>query len=79
MTKQYEKKKYQIDIGDFPELQNAVMEYFILMTEIMNIDNLSLESITMNIESNKILVEGEIESVIEEEESSEEDSDSEWI
>jgi len=79
MAKQNEKKKYQIDIGDFPELQNAVMEYFILMTEIMNIDNLSLESITMNIESNKILVEGEIESVIEEEESSEEDSDSEWI
>jgi len=79
MAKQNDKKKYQIDIGDFPELQNAVMEYFILMTEIMNIDNLSLESITMNIESNKILVEGEIESVIEEEESSEEDSDSEWI
>ena len=75
-----EKKKYQIDISEFSDLQNAVMDYFLLLTEIVNIENLTIESITMNCDSNKILIEGEIENKEEDEPSSdEEESDYEWI
>lgn len=73
-----EKKKYQIDISQFQDLQDAVMEYFILMTEILNIQDFEIEEINMNIESNKIIVKGAIDKK-EEEESPEEDSDWEWI
>ena len=38
-----EKKKYQIDITEFPELQDAIMEYFLLMTEILNVRILKLK------------------------------------
>lgn len=82
MAKQKEKKKYQIDISEFTELQDAILEYFILMTEILNIDDLSVETITMDADSNKILIEGEIETDVEEPDEpseNEEDSDLEWI
>lgn len=82
MAKQKEKKKYQIDISEFTELQDAILEYFILMTEILNIDDLSVETITMDADSNKILIEGEIETDVEdpdEPSEDEEDSDLEWI
>jgi len=78
MSKEKEKKKYQIDISQFPELQDAIMEYFLLMTEILNIEDFSIEEINLNIESDKIIVEGSIEKE-EQEEESEEESDWEWI
>jgi hypothetical protein len=73
-----EKKKYQIDISQFPELQDAIMEYFLLMTEILNIEDFEVEEINMNLENNKIIVEGSIDTE-KEEEPSEEESDWEWI
>lgn len=73
-----EKKKYQIDISQFPELQEAIMEYFILMTEILNIQDFEIEEINMNLENSKIIVEGSIDTE-KKEEPSEEESDWEWI
>ncbi len=72
-----EKKKYQIDITEFPELQDAVMEYFLLMTEILDIEDFDIEEINMNLEDSKIIVEGSIPA--DEPEPEEEDDDWEWI
>jgi len=72
-----DKKKYQIDITEFPELQDAIMEYFLLMTEILDIEDFDIEEINMNLENNKIIVEGSIPT--DEPEPEEEDDDWEWI
>jgi hypothetical protein len=72
-----EKKKYQIDITEFPELQDAIMEYFLLMTEILNIEDFEIEEINMNLEDSKIIVEGSIPT--DEPEPEPEDDDWEWI
>ena len=72
-----EKKKYQIDITEFPELQDAIMEYFLLMTEILNIEDFEIEEINMNLEDSKIIVEGSIPA--DEPEPEPEDDDWEWI
>lgn len=78
MSVEKEEKKYQIDISQFPELQDAIMEYFLLMTEILNMENFEIEEIKMNLENSKIIVKGS--TVVEkEEEPSEEESDWEWI
>ena len=78
MSIEKEEKKYQIDISQFPELQDAIMEYFLLMTEILNMENFEIEEIKMNLENSKIIVKGS--TVVEkEEEPSEEESDWEWI
>lgn len=73
-----ENKKYQIDISQFPELQDAILEYFLLMTEILNIEDFEIEEINMNLENSKIIVEGSAKEEAKEE-PSEEESDWEWI
>jgi len=73
-----DKKKYQIDVTEFPELQDAIMEYFLLMTEILDIEDFDIEEINMNLENNKIIVEGSIPTDEPEPEPEEED-DWEWI
>ena len=78
MSVEKEKKKYQIDISQFPELQDAILEYFLLMTEILNMEDFEIEEINMNLENSKIIVEGSV-GVEKEEEPSEEESDWEWI
>tara|TARA_Y100000114_G_scaffold106900_1_gene100166 strand:+ start:994 stop:1230 length:237 start_codon:yes stop_codon:yes gene_type:complete len=78
MSVEKEEKKYQIDISQFPELQDAIMEYFLLMTEILNMENFEIEEIKMNLENSKIIVKGST-AVEKEEEPSEEESDWEWI
>tara|TARA_E500000318_G_C3503467_1_gene189296 strand:- start:391 stop:627 length:237 start_codon:yes stop_codon:yes gene_type:complete len=78
MSKEKEEKKYQIDISEFPELQDAIMEYFLLMTEILNMEEFEIEEINMNLENSKIIVKGSV-AVEKEEEPSEEESDWEWI
>ena len=78
MSAEKEKKKYQIDISQFPELQDAILEYFLLMTEILNMEDFEIEEINMNLENSKIIVEGSV-GVEKEEEPSEEESDWEWI
>ena len=78
MSVEKEENKYQIDISQFPELQDAIMEYFLLMTEILNMENFEIEEIKMNLENSKIIVKGST-AVEKEEEPSEEESDWEWI
>ena len=73
-----EKKKYQIDISQFPELRDAILEYFLLMTEILNMEDFEIEEINMNLENNKIIVEGSAKEE-DKEEPSEEEDDWEWI
>ncbi len=73
-----ENKKYQIDISQFPELQDAILEYFLLMTEILNIEDFEIEEINMNLENSKIIGEGSAKEEAKEE-PSEEESDWEWI
>jgi len=78
MSNEKEEKQYQIDISQFPELQDAIMEYFLLMTEILNMEDFEIEEIKMNLENSKIIVKGSV-GVEKEEEPSEEESDWEWI
>ena len=78
MSVEKEKKKYQIDISQFPELQDAILEYFLLMTEILNMEDFEIEEINMNLESSKIIVEGSAKEE-DKEEPSEEEDDWEWI
>ena len=78
MSVEKEEKMYQIDISQFPELQDAIMEYFLLMTEILNMEDFEIEEIKMNLENSKIIVKGST-AVEKEEEPSEEESDWEWI
>jgi hypothetical protein len=68
-------KKFQIDITDFEDLQDAIVEYFILMSEILDKKDFQIQSVVLDIDSNKIIVEGN--SIEDEEEDS--DFDMEWI
>jgi hypothetical protein len=79
MAKKIEKKKYQIDVSEFKELQSAIVDFFILMTEILNIEDLTVENISLNSESDKIIIEGNVETDEDSSEESEEDSDWEWL
>ena len=67
-------KKFQIDITDFEDLQDAIVEYFILMTEILDKKDFQIQSVLLDIDSNKIIIEG---NNIEDEEDS--DFDMEWL
>jgi len=70
-------KKFQVDISDFEELQDAIVEYFILMSEILDKEDFQIQTLTLDIDSNKIIIEGK-EAVPEEPE--EDSSDElEWI
>lgn len=70
------KKVFQIDISNFEELQDLVFQYFYILNEFVQDQNIDIKIIKMNIDSNKIIVEGE-----ELEEDSEESTepDFEWI
>lgn len=76
MAKSKDKKVYQIDISNFEELQDLVFQYFYILSEFVKDQNIDIKSIKMDIDSNKIIVEGE-----ELDEDSEEDTepDFEWI
>ena len=69
-------KKFQIDITDFEDLQDAIVEYFILMTEILDKKDFQIQSVLLDIDSNKIIIEG---NNIEDEEDSDSDFDMEWL
>lgn len=76
MAKSKDKKVYQIDISNFEELQDLVFQYFYILSEFVKDQNIDIKLIKMDIDSNKIIVEGE-----ELDEDSEEDTepDFEWI
>ena len=69
-------KKFQIDITDFEDLQDAIVEYFILMSEILDKKDFQIQSVLLDIDSNKIIVEG---NSIEDDKEEESEFDLEWI
>tara|TARA_B100000427_G_scaffold319282_1_gene317329 strand:+ start:157 stop:393 length:237 start_codon:yes stop_codon:yes gene_type:complete len=75
-SKDKDKKVYQIDISNFEELQDLVFQYFYILSEFVKDQNIDIKVIKMDIDSSKIIVEGE-----ELDEDSEESTepDFEWI
>ena len=70
------KKAFEIDISQFEELKELVIEYFCIFAYLLNKKNLRIENIKFNSDSDKVLIE-----TVEIEEDSEEDTewDFEWI
>ena len=70
------KKVFQIDISDFEELQDLIFQYFYIMSEFLKDQNIDVKKIKMDIDSDKVVVEG-----VEAEEESEESTECtfEWI
>ena len=70
------KKAFEIDISQFEELKELIIEYFCVFAYLLNKENLRIENIKFNSDSDKVLIEA-----VEIEEDSEEDTewDFEWI
>jgi len=71
-----DKKVFQIDISQFEELQDLVFQYFFILQEFLTDQNIDIKKIKMDIDSDKIVVEG-----VELEEDSEESTEPDftWI
>lgn len=78
-TKKNKKTVYSVDIREFDELKEAIFEYFLLMTEILNKEDFEIQKIELDINSEQIIVSGETVEPPEEEKSTEDDDDYEWI
>lgn len=70
------KKVFQIDVSSFEELQDLIFQYFYIMSEFLKDQNIDVKKIKMDIDSDKVIVEG-----VEAEEESEESTEQtfEWI
>ncbi len=70
------KKAFEIDISQFEELKELIIEYFCIFAYLLNKENLRIENIKFSSDSDKVLIEA-----VEIEEDSEEDTewDFEWI
>ena len=70
------KKVFQIDVSSFEELQDLIFQYFYIMSEFLKDQNIDVKKIKMDIDSDKVIVEG-----VEAEEESEESNECtfEWI
>ncbi|QDP63260.1 MAG: hypothetical protein GOVbin703_7 [Prokaryotic dsDNA virus sp.] len=71
------KKIFEIDVKEIDEMQDAIFEYFLIISELMGKTDIEIEKITLNCDSTKITVEGYEISPLESEESTEDDF--EWI
>ena len=71
-----DKKVFQVDISNFEELQDLVYQYFFILQEFLTDQNIDIKKIKMDIDSDKIIVEG-----VEFEEDSEESTEPDftWI
>ena len=71
-----DKKVFQVDITNFEELQELIFQYFFIMQEFLTDQNIDIRKIKMDIDSNKVIVEG-----VELEEDSEESTEPDftWI
>jgi|TARA_B100000287_G_scaffold53026_1_gene46680 hypothetical protein len=71
-----DKKVFQVDISNFEELQDLVYQYFFILQEFLADQNIDIKKIKMDIDSDKIIVEG-----VELEEDSEESTEPDftWI
>ena len=76
MASDDKKKVFQIDISNFEELQDLVFQYFRILSEFVKDQNIDVKRIKMDIDSDKIIIEG-----VEIEEDSEESTecDFEWL
>jgi len=71
------KKVFEIDLKEIDAMQDAIFEYFLIVSELMADKDIQVEKITLNYHSTKITVEGiEIPKDDEEETT---DDDFEWI
>ncbi len=70
------KKIYEVDLSKFEELQDLIYEYFSIFASLLNKENIDIKKIILNVDSEKVIVEGQ-----EAEEDSEESTeyDFEWI
>ena len=70
------KKVFQIDVSSFEELQDLIFQYFYIMSEFLKDQNIDVKKIKMDIDSDKVIIEG-----VEAEEESEESTECtfEWI
>ena len=71
------KKIFEIDVKEIDEMQDAIFEYFLIISELMGKTDIEIEKITLNCDSTKITVEGYEIPPLESEESTEDDF--EWI
>jgi hypothetical protein len=70
------KKIFEIDISRFEELQDLLYEYFGIFAAILNKEDISIQKIIINHDSEKVIVEG-----LDLDEDSEEDTEPDftWI
>ena len=70
------KKIFEIDISQFEELQDLIVQYFSIIASLLNKEGIVIKKIKLDADSEKITVEGE-----EAEPDSDEDTewDFEWI
>ena len=70
------KKIFEVDLSKFEELQDLIYEYFSIFASLLNKENIDIKKIILNVDSEKVIVEGQ-----EAEEDSEESTeyDFEWI
>ena len=71
------RKVFEIDLKEIDEMQEAILEYFLIVSELMADREIEIEKITLNHDSTKITVEGtDIKIEVDEETT---DDDFEWI
>ena len=71
------RKVFEIDLKEIDEMQEAILEYFLIVSELMADREIEIEKITLNRDSTKITVEGtDIKIEVDEETT---DDDFEWI
>ena len=53
------KKIFEIDISQFEELQDLIVQYFSIIASLLNKESIVIKKIKLNADSEKITVEGE--------------------
>ena len=71
------KKIFEIDLKDIEEMQDAIFEYFYIVSELLESQDIQVEKITLKCDSTKITVEGSEREEADSEENTEDDF--EWI
>ena len=53
------KKIFEIDISQFEELQDLIVQYFSIIASLLNKEGIAIKKIKLDADSEKITVEGE--------------------
>ena len=77
-SKDKKEKIFQLDITNFEELQNLVFQYFFILSEFVKDQNIDIKKIKMDIDSNKIMIEG-VDSEPEKDSEESTECDFEWV